>query len=140
MNEYYDFFKDFAGVTAKDLEQYKKGGKTCKAKCGKKMKKLEDGSIFGAAKKARKKVEDTITSKVANMTGSLTGGASAAKTGSVKPQNISPANKATYDQRHSKEYYDWLKKSSQNSIEEANEEAAAVSAGLLPAKKRNKKK
>lgn len=47
MNEYYDFFKDFAGVTEKDLQQYKCGGKAKKKACGGiKMKKMEGGSWF----------------------------------------------------------------------------------------------
>ena len=51
MNEYYDFFKDFAGVTEKDLQQYKCGGKTKKKACGGiKMKKMEDGSWFSKYK------------------------------------------------------------------------------------------
>lgn len=43
MNEYYDFFKDFAGVTEKDLQQYKCGGKAKKACGGMKARKFEKG-------------------------------------------------------------------------------------------------
>lgn len=64
MNEYYDFFKDFAGVTEKDLQQYKCGGKAKKKACGGiKMKKMEDGSWFNRLNPFSKNKQNTDTKK-----------------------------------------------------------------------------